>query len=262
MTCTATGCATPTADGITLCETHQTSLWALLGQIPDTLTDAEDTVARLDARRNTGRGTTATTPVNLEASQRVDELDGLLASWSRMVYEETGQAGDAGADYLRHAWTHIIGQDWAGDMLDELDRAHRRVVACVDVPPSWSYLGKCGVQDCTGLIRGSWTLDTSRTPPVRVVAERAICTTCHTPYSGKEVYAWQVARMAEKRLGMRKIAEILAPINGAPSRRTLGRWVQQGLINDYGEPGAPMLDPGEVVAEMKRRERQEADLTA
>ena len=50
MTCTVPRCDTPTADGIYVCDPHEGSLFTLLGQIPDTLTDAQDTIARLDTR--------------------------------------------------------------------------------------------------------------------------------------------------------------------------------------------------------------------
>ena len=56
MTCTH--CTAPTADGIYLCDPHEGDLFTLLGQIPDTLADAQDTIARLDARQNSGRAST------------------------------------------------------------------------------------------------------------------------------------------------------------------------------------------------------------
>lgn len=218
MTCTAHPCATPTADGITLCETHQTSGWALLSQIPDTLTDAQDTVARLDARRGTGRGTTATTPVNLEASQRVTEMTDLLVSWSRMVYEETGQEGDAGADHLRHAWQHIIGQDWAGDMLDELDRAHRRVVACVDVPPEVRAYGPCQIDGCAGLIRG------------RVGDVLARCRECGEPYDATVLRDNMLENAWVERA---PLASVIRALNAADVKIKYDRakkWVERGKL--------------------------------
>ena len=48
MTCTH--CTAPTADGIYLCDTAEGDLFALLGQIPDTLADAQDTIARLERK--------------------------------------------------------------------------------------------------------------------------------------------------------------------------------------------------------------------
>ena len=106
MTCTH--CEAPTADGIYLCDDGEGSLFTLLGQIPDTLADAQDTIARLDTRRDTGRSTsTPGTPINLEASERATALNELLASWSQMLHEATGEPGDAGANYLRANLRHI-----------------------------------------------------------------------------------------------------------------------------------------------------------
>lgn len=174
--CTSPGCATPTADGIYLCDPHEGDLWRLLGQIPDTLADAEDTVARLDARRDIGRsGATPGAPINLEASQRVGEVTELLVSWSRLLYDATGEAGDAGADYLRAHLREIVRHDWAGDMLSELGRAHRRLVAAVDVPPDWRTYGPCHIEDCGGLIRG------------KAGDVLARCRACGEPYDATEL---------------------------------------------------------------------------
>ena len=222
MTCTK--CGGTTADGIYLDEPCQQALWSLLSQIPDTLTDAEDTVARLDARRGTGRSTTAGAPINLEASQRVTELDGLLASWSRMVYEETGQVGDAGADYLRHAWQHIIGQGWAGDMLDELDRAHRRVVACVDVPPEVRAYGPCQIDGCAGLIRG------------RVGDVLARCRECHEPYDATALRNNMLENAWTERA---PLASVIRALNAADVKIKYDRakkWVERGKLTP-GEDG-------------------------
>ena len=171
MTCTVPRCDTPTADGIYICDPHEGSLFKLLGQIPDTLTDAQDTIARLDTRQNTGRAsTTPGAPINLEASERVTELNGLLVSWSQMLHEATGEPGDAGANYLRANLREITHHDWAGDMLDELSRAHRRVIQAIDTAPDWRTYGPCHIEGCTGLIRG------------KVGDVLARCRVCHEPY--------------------------------------------------------------------------------
>ena len=235
MTCTK--CDGTTADGIYLDEPCQQALWTLLGQIPDTLTDAEDTVARLDARRGTGRSTQAGAPVNLEASQRVDELRGLLVSWSRMVYEETGQAGDAGADYLRHAWQHIIGQDWAGDMLDELDRAHRRVVECVDVPPEVRTFGTCHDPECGGQVRSRGASNVAR------------CRECGAIYHVPALIATGMESAdREVWLNLNQVYVILSGMTGGPSRKTVYNWAQSGrLPTVMGEDG-PVCKPSSVAA--------------
>ena len=187
MTCTVPRCDTPTADGIHLCDPHEGSLFKLLGQIPDTLTDAQDTIARLDTRRDTGRSTsTPGTPINLEASERVTELNGLLVSWSQMLHEATGEPGDAGANYLRANLREIVRHDWAGDMLDELQRAHRRVIQAIDTAPDWRTYGPCHIEGCPGLIRG------------KAGDVLARCRTCHEPYDAHELMRTAIVNSWDK----------------------------------------------------------------
>ena len=136
LTCTATACATPTADGIHLCDPHEGELFALLGQIPDTLADAADTVARLDGHATTARQTATTTtgaPVNLEASARVDALQHTIADYCGRLHAAIPAAGVASADYLRRRLPDLIRQPWAGEALDQIDRGQGAVtVRCVD----------------------------------------------------------------------------------------------------------------------------------
>lgn len=257
MICTADHCETPTADGIHLCEIHEKELWDLLGRIPETLADARDTVARLDARRDVGRsGSTPGTPVNLEASERVTALHELLVSWSRMLHEQTGAEGNAGAEYLRAHLRAIVGSDWAGDCLDELSRAHRRVVACVDVPPDKLDLGECGVEGCSGRIVGSLVPNPKWEPggraPERVPNSRAQCRACHVPYDGKEVYAFQVARTHGELRTVRETVRLIEGIPGAPSRSTLQRWITRGWVQVHNRDGVEMIEPAQVVALIER----------
>lgn len=251
MTCTH--CGGTTADGIYLDDPCEKDLWDLLGRIPETLADARDTVARLDARRDVGRsGSTPGTPVNLEASARVTALYELLVSWSRMLHEQTGAEGDAGAEYLRANLRAIIGSDWAGDCLDELSRAHRRVVQCLDVPPDKLDLGECGVEGCSGRIVGSLIPNPKWEPggraPERVPSSRAQCRACHAPYDGKEVYAFQVARTHGELRTVRETARLIEGIPGAPSRSTLQRWIMRGRVQVHNRDGVEMIEPAQVVA--------------
>lgn len=218
-TCTYSNCATPTNDGIHLCDPHEGDLWRLLGQIPDTLADAEDTVARLDARRDIGRsGATPGAPINLEASQRVTELTELLVSWSRLLYDATGEAGDAGADYLRAHLREIVRHDWAGDMLSELGRAHRRLVQAVDVPPDWRTYGPCHIEDCGGLIRG------------KAGDVLARCRTCGEPYDATEL---RDNLLENSRHQPATLAAVVRALNsaGVKIRHDRARkWVERGKL--------------------------------
>ena len=223
MICTT--CQAETADGIYLCERHEKDLWDLLGRIPETLADARDTVARLDARRDVGRsGSTPGTPVNLEASERVTALHELLVSWSRMLHEQTGAEGDAGAEYLRANLRTIVGSDWAGDCLDELQRAHRRLVACVDVPPDYRTYGPCHIEGCAGLIRG------------KAGDVLARCRACGEPYDATELMRIAIANSWDKPA---PLTTVVRALNGAGvnlNYRTVQSWANRGKIapDDHG----------------------------
>lgn len=256
MTCTVPRCDTPTADGIYVCDPHEGSLFKLLGQIPDTLADAQDTIARLDTRQNTGRSTNAPgAPINLEASERVTELNGLLVSWSRMLHEATGEPGDAGANYLRANLRHIVRHDWAGDMLSELQAAHGHVLRCLDTPPDHLDLGQCGVEGCPGRIVGALIPNPKWEPgsraPERIPGRRARCRTCRAQYDGKEVYAFQVARTHGQLRTVRETVRLINGIPGAPSRSTLQRWISSGRVQVHEHDGAELIEPAQVVALIK-----------
>ena len=223
MICTT--CDAETADGIYLCERHEKELWDLLGRIPETLADARDTVARLDARRDVGRsGSTPGAPVNLEASERVTALHELLVSWSRMLHEQTGAEGDAGAEYLRANLRAIVGRDWAGDCLDELSRAHRRVVACVDVPPDYRTYGPCQIEGCAGLIRG------------QVGDVLARCRVCGEPYDATELMRIAIANSWDKPAPLTAVVRALNEAGVNLNYRTVQSWANRGKIapDDHG----------------------------
>lgn len=223
MTCTLPRCDTPTADGIHVCDMHEGDLFTLLGQIPDTLADAQDTIARLDARQNTGRASaTPGAPINLEASERVTELNGLLVSWSQMLHEATGEPGDAGADYLRANLRHIVRHDWAGDMLDELQRAHRRLVQAIDTAPDWRTYGPCHIDGCPGLIRG------------KVGDVLARCRVCHEPYDATELMRTAIINSWDKPAPLKRVVQAMELAGFPVARSTMQDWATAGKIAPVG----------------------------
>ena len=224
MTCTAHRCDTPTADGIYVCDMHEGDLFTLLGQIPDTLADAQDTIARLDTRQNTGRAsTTPGTPINLEASERVTELNGLLTSWSQMLHEATGEPGDAGAHYLRANLREIVRHDWAGDMLDELQRAHRRVIQAIDTAPDWRTYGPCHIEGCTGLIRG------------KVGDVLARCRTCHEPYDATELMRTAIINSWDKPAPLVATVRAMGLVGMEVKIKTAEKWAERGRLTPVAE---------------------------
>ena len=219
MTCTVPRCDTPTADGIYVCDPHEGSLFTLLGQIPDTLTDAQDTIARLDTRQNSGRASaTPGTPINLEASERVSELNGLLVSWSQMLHEATGEPGDAGDNYLRANLREIVRHDWAGDMLDELQRAHRRVVQAIDTAPDWRTYGPCHIEGCPGLIRG------------QAGDVLARCRTCHEPYDATELMRTAIINSWDKPAPLAAVVRAMRLAGMEVKLKTAEKWIERGKL--------------------------------
>ena len=147
MTCTVPRCDTPTADGIYVCDPHEGSLFTLLGQIPDTLADAQDTIARLERKGQTTGGSASghSDGLSIEALDHVITLKKLLESWAQMLHEETQEhASEDPARYLRANLREIVRHDWAGDMLTELTEAHRTVQNLVDTRREVIILRRCG----------------------------------------------------------------------------------------------------------------------
>ena len=222
MTCTH--CGGTTADGIYLDDPCEQALWDILGQIPDTLTDAQDTIARLDTRQNSGRAsTTPGAPINLEASERATALQGLLVSWSQMLHEATGEPGDAGADYLRAHLREIVRRDWAGEMLSELQRAHRRVIQAIDTAPDWRTYGPCHIEGCPGLIRG------------KVGDVLARCRTCHEPYDATELMRTAIINSWDKPAPLKRVVQAMELAGFPIPHRTLRSWVERGHLTPVGQ---------------------------
>ena len=258
MTCTVPHCDTPTADGIYLCDPHEGSLFKLLGQIPDTLADAQDTIARLDTRQNSGRAsTTPGTPINLEASERVTELNGLLVSWSQMLHEATGEPGDAGADYLRAHLREIVRRDWAGEMLAELDRAHRRVVACVDVPPDSVVIGKCeGMDDdgelCAGTIVADMILVDPDEPEGKKEPANARCKKCRGRFDADAIMSANVERAEGHWTSLNEAIRLARLVPGMPSRATLYRMAERDEFEVRGTEANQLYSAADIVKRLTK----------
>lgn len=239
MTCTH--CQAETADGMYLCDKCEGELFALLGRIPGTLTEAEVTIARLDSKRGTSRGQTSTVPVNLEAMQRATELSELLTSWSRMVYEVTGEPGDAGADYLRRQLRTIVGHEWAGDILNELDRAHRRLTSCIDCPPEVRTYGTCNEDGCTGTIRS--------------VAgnEYATCRECGGRYLVRELTDYALDQAWGETASLAAVIRALNHAGVKVSHARARKWVERGKLRTpwVDERGRELYTMAQVIDVLK-----------
>ena len=261
LTCTATACATPTADGIHLCDPHEGEAFALLGQIPDTLADAADTVARLDghtnATRHTATATTTSAPVNLEASARVDALQHTIADYCGRLHAAIPAAGVASADYLRRRLPDLIRQPWAGEALDQIATAHRRLVAAVDRPPEIRTFGPCQEDACPGKIRA-----TAGHPIAR-------CRVCGAQYETGELMGNAVSNAWHHAAPLAAVVRALRAVGVDVHERTVRTWAERGHLGTPAatRDGRPLYTMGQVAAAATRHRgatppRRHADATA
>lgn len=260
MTCTH--CTAPTAAGIYLCDTAEGELFALLGQIPDTLADAADTVARLDGRTNTTRGAgttgnaTTSAPVNLEASARVDALQHTIADYCGRLHAAIPAAGVASADYLRRRLTDLIRQPWAGEALDQIATAHRRLVAAVDRPPEIRTFGPCQEDACPGKIRA-----TAGHPIAR-------CRVCGAQYETGELMGNAVSNAWHHAAPLAAVVRALRAVGVDVHERTVRTWAERGHLGTPAatRDGRPLYTMGQVSAAATRHRdatpRRHADATA
>ena len=250
MNCTH--CAAPTADGIYLDDPCEQALWDLLGQIPDTLADAADTVARLDGRTNATRGTaTATTtsaPVNLEASARVDALQHTIADYCGRLHAAIPAAGVASADYLRRRLPDLIRQPWAGEALEQIATAHRRLVAAIDRPPEIRTFGPCQEDACPGKIRA-----TAGHPIAR-------CRVCGAQYETGELIGNAVSNAWEQPAPLATVTRGVALLGIKVKLKTAEKWVERGKLTPVGKDdrGVSLYTMSQLVAAATRH----ADATA
>lgn len=257
MNCTH--CAAPTADGIYLDDPCEQALWDLLGQIPDTLADAADTVARLDGRTNATRHTTTTTsaPVNLEAVARVDALQHTITDYCGRLHAAIPAAGVASADYLRRRLPDLIRQPWAGEALDQIATAHRRLVAAVDRPPEIRTFGPCQEDGCPGKIRA-----TAGHPIAR-------CRVCGAQYETGELMGNAVSNAWHHAAPLAAVVRALRAVGVDVHERTVRTWAERGHLGTPAatRDGRPLYTMGQVAAAATRHRaatppRRHADATA
>ena len=258
MNCTH--CAAPTADGIYLDDPCEQALWDLLGQIPDTLADAADTVARLDGHATTARHTATSgatsAPVNLEAVARVDALQHTITDYCGRLHAAIPAAGVASADYLRRRLPDLIRQPWAGEALDQIATAHRRLVAAIDRPPEIRTFGPCQEDGCPGKIRA-----TAGHPIAR-------CRVCGAQYETGELMGNAVSNAWHHAAPLAAVVRALRAVGVDVHERTVRTWAERGHLGTPAatRDGRPLYTMGQVAAAATRHRdatpRRHADATA
>lgn len=152
-------------DGLYLCRGHVEDLRRLVAELPARAADLDRPAA--GASRGTGNG--GGIAIDEDAARHRSHMQGVLASWCRVVAEDRGIGTPASAE-LHHTapWMlpHIewcAGHRWVDEMLSELREVTGRALALADIPARRLELGeRClvhtGGERCTGgitlVIRG------------------------------------------------------------------------------------------------------------
>jgi len=225
MTCTH--CHAPTADGITLCAKHEADLRRLLADLPGTLEDADDTIAKLDqlgggaGANDPAAGSAA--PLNLEASMRKRTLVEAIHQWARVILEDDTDPHVRGLEpltYLRLSVDLIKKRDDAGEMLRELSEATRYLLVAIDLPPNIILLGRCGTviegQRCPEMIKA------------RDGDTEARCRTCGATYIVEDVQAQAVAQATGIEAPLSEIVKLLRKAKIMVDPRSARRWAKDG----------------------------------
>ena len=256
MTCQT--CHAPT-DSTYLCQRCAADLTAVLEQIPDALADAEDTIARMDVTGTGGAGKGGDRPdaANVDALDLKIDLEEKIHSWARMLLEEDNpqMSSVEPLTYLRMSVPLIVTFDWAGELNGEIGHALHRLMSAVDIPPDSVSLGQCRLdlgdgRACPGTIRGHMVWDGD----VKRLATWAKCRTCKSTHSARLVSADRMADAWGVWCTVDQTMRVLHGIEGAPSRRTLERWVAAGkLMRKPDAEGPTLIRPAQVLEIIRPR---------
>ena len=258
MTCTH--CGGTTADGIYLDDPCEQALWDILGQIPDTLADAQDTIARLERKGQTTGGSASghSDGLSIDALDHVIALKKLLESWAQMLREETQEAvSEDPSRYLRANLRQITQHDWAGDMLAELDRAHRRLVAAVDVPPDSVVIGKCeGVDEggelCAGTIVADMILVDPDEPEGKKEPANARCKKCRGRFDADAIMSANVERAEGHWTSLNEAIKLARLVPGMPSRATLYRMAERDEFETRDAEANQLYSAADIVKRLTK----------
>ena len=242
-------CGAQTAAGIHLCLGCTLHLEHLLDQLPDTILDATDTIAREDKlTRTTPGGSTDShpTPANLTAVEEAQHLATVLADWRDEIYKiHDCQTCPPMPDHVNYYQAHtdvIRTRPWANQFLTDLEDNHRALVRVVDLPPERLLLGGCGERQddgtaCPGVIRG--------------VQGRpdAACNSCGAVWDAAELQRWAISEAWHTTAPLAVVVEALRSAGLKLTLKSAQRWASEGDLTpaDHGSRGA-LYTPASVQA--------------
>ena len=80
----------------------------------------------------------------------------------------------------------------------------------------------------------------------------ARCRACGEPYDATLLRAYNMTRADEYRVTLNEVAELMAGLPGAPSRRTIYNWAESGKLPTEGEGAARTCKPSDAVYLLER----------
>ena len=245
MTCQ--NCQAQTAPGIYLCARCVVRLEDVLTQVEDALEVAEDTIAKQD-RMGSGGVTSgsneAPTPINLDTMEKRRTLWEAVVSYARMTLERDDSDDLRGVHsivYLRMSMDLIAHQDFAGELLDTLEGAVRKLWSAVDRRPDIIALGQCGAVHegvpCPGVLRAQKGETYTR------------CRICGRSENVEELRQERFASAWEHFMPLSEVVQAARSAGHAINPRSARRWAEQGQLSvlRYREDGTALYSPGQVV---------------
>jgi hypothetical protein len=229
-------CEAETPSTITLCHNHTTRLEQHLAEVDSVWDDLRITVARLDHTGPTvGGGTSGPRDqVNWDASEKATQLARVLTGWAEVYGHPTPDPIRA-SRILFTGLRDIRKQDWAADLLDELQDAMRDARNAMDRPQARVFAGMCPTSH-EGKVCG--------TPLYARQGSLAVnCRTCGAQW---DVTDWRARALIAAGLHHGTPAEVSRmltdPITGdALPSGTIRQWINRGKLtpiahNTKGKP--------------------------
>lgn len=246
MNCTY--CQAETATGICLCQRCTLRLEDVLGQIPDALEVAEDTIAKVSRTGGSGVASSGAAesvePINLDTAEKRRALWEAAVSNARLVLEHDTSDDLRGVEpvvYLQMSVDLIRGQDFAGELLDELEAATRKLWSAVDRRPDVIMLGQCGVVHegvpCPGALRAHKKDIEAR------------CRVCGSTSNVEELRKDRAANAWEHFAPLAEVVKAVRTAGYLVNPKSAQRWAKQGDLSviRYRDDGVALYSPGQVV---------------
>ncbi len=195
--------------------------------------------------------------------QGLDGCSRTLAAWStvpRCVGQDgTCRAMTEAARYLLRNVTWLRHQPFAGEALDQIDRAVRKARYAIDLPADRAYVGRCGAEYDTE----DGPAYCSRDLYVRPKAKTATCPTCHTEHDVPARRQWLLDAVDDVLVTSRELSRILTLYGEAVTQDRLRKWRQRGQLvahstSPEGEPLYLVREVRQVVADFVGKQRRRA----